>query len=87
MPDSFVPITSGAHDSGATSFRPKVVTPSQGAGAFAPLHPASFSSLCPTTPAAQPAVPIVTPKLEGDRIIGVRIQCTCGQVIELAFSP
>lgn len=84
MPDAFQPLTSGAHDSGATAFRPRVVTAQENAGAFAPLHPSSFSP-APKAPCAQ-TQPIVTPKRDGDRITGVLIQCNCGQVIDLSFT-
>jgi hypothetical protein len=86
MADTFMPLTSGAQDSGATAFRPKVLSAGNATAGFATLHPTSFPTSAPAKATPQSAQPVVTPKREGDRITGVRIQCTCGQVIELAFT-
>ena len=66
-------------------FRPKVLPGGNTAAAFKPLTPgtAPHSHHSTVTSGAQP---LVTLKREGDLVTGIRIQCACGQVIELACS-
>ena len=65
----------------APGFRVKLVSASTDAEpsfvACPTPHPARPSS------AAAPAAPVVTLRREGDRVTGIRVQCTCGQVIDL----
>lgn len=78
MSDSFVPlVTSAQNPATANSFQLKVV-PSVGAKPV-------FEALPPAAPAPAPPCgqPTVTLQRTGDTISGIRIQCTCGQVIEL----
>ena len=88
-PDEFVPFHPAA--AAAASRRGttpdaglRVVPPAEPAPAFAPLHssgpPHPHSAPSPT------AKPIVTLQREGERISGIRIECSCGQVIDLACS-
>jgi hypothetical protein len=49
--------------------------------AFSPLslpHPAA----CAATPPSNHS-PIVTLRREGERVTGIRIQCSCGQILDL----
>ena len=62
----------------------KVVAQAQAGPAFAPLP-------SPGTPHAHAAAgarakPIVILQRDGDRVTAIRIECACGQVIELACS-
>ena len=47
-----------------------------------PFHPLGRpASAVPGSPACEPKV---TMQREGDRVTGIHIQCTCGQMIELS---
>lgn len=94
--DTFVPFepATPAHASPTPGGpRLKVVPKSEGRPDFAPLQdlasqgPVSPASAGTSSPHAHgPASPIVTLQRDGDRVTGIRIECTCGQVIELACS-
>ena len=84
MSDVFVPLGPAAMSAAANGFTPlslksfpsaaaKNAPGSNGASAPAPAHPAAG---CPP--------PKVTLQRQGDLVTGVRIQCSCGQVMELA---
>lgn len=90
MAGDFLPLAvkRDAPDAEDSAFRVKVVP-----AASAP--PAPFRPLAtpaPSTPAdhshppsgTAAAAPVVTLRKEGDRVTGIRIQCSCGQVIDLA---
>jgi hypothetical protein len=51
---------------------------------FSPLQMPGSSH--PHSPTAAEQNPVVTLQREGERITGIRIECGCGQVIELACS-
>lgn len=83
MASNFIPLQS------VSPAAPKRPVPS------APLAPSSaakdhfsapnFAPLCAAgTTAADAGQPIITLKKEGDRVVQIRIQCLCGQIIELA---
>ena len=84
--DSFVPFDpvqgSVAQRSGNPSGL-KVVPKSEAGPAFAPL-PTSVSAHLHA--GAGPGKPVVTLQREGERVTGIRIECACGQIIELACS-
>lgn len=77
MPSDFVPLLPrkpGSTAGGSSSGGP---TP-----AFTPLR-AHASAPC-ANPTADPAKePVVTLQKDGERVTGIRIECACGQVIEL----
>lgn len=85
MPDNFVPLPVAVlTGSDPTSFRPKIIRQAATDTSFQPLSLKSALPAHQGNPAAhQPTVHI---KREGDRIVGLQIQCTCGQCIELAFT-
>jgi len=83
MKPSFVPFRAGASDGSQprTESRTEVVVGSRTAVAFHPLAQA------PAHPPALPNThgePTLTLEREGDRVARIRIQCPCGNVIELA---
>jgi hypothetical protein len=50
-------------------------------------HPAppNFAPLCAASPGTDDAhLPVITLKKEGDRVVQIRVQCVCGQIIDLA---
>jgi hypothetical protein len=58
--------------------------PEPGSGAGAGVHPTSpLAAHPPRTPAAAPAI---TLERDGDRVTAIRIECSCGQVIEVSCS-
>ena len=98
MSTEFIPLTppaaAGAHP-GSEGFRPAVLSPDVVArrafvsGVPDNVHPLPLPASAqvpgmPSEPAAQPvSAPVVTLQREGDRVTGIRVQCTCGEVIEL----
>jgi len=84
--DSFVPFDPAQGSGGTRSGTPpglKVVPKAEAGPAFAPL-PTSASAHIHA--AAGPGKPVVTLQREGERVTGIRIECVCGQIIELACS-
>ncbi len=86
MPGDFVPLLKKASPDTTPSFRVKVVAD---AGPAAPFHPCPRpepSALGPgasAPPAPAHGDPTVTLERDGDRITGIRIECSCGRVTEL----
>lgn len=82
MSNGFVPLTTKALPTSAEPFRVKVMA---SAGAALPFHPAGPSA--PVEPVEkvvpQPCDPKVTLVRDGERITGIRVQCGCGEVIDL----
>jgi len=85
--EPFVPFgpgtAAGVKSAGATA-NLKVV-PKDSAASFSPFQPT------PGAHAHGPASggtgePTVTLQKEGEKIVGIRVECACGQVIELACS-
>jgi hypothetical protein len=80
MHDRFKPLLPASPSpEGAGAFRVKLVPGTSAVPAFKPAAPAAPSA----TPHVH-AQPLITLKREGDRVTTIRIECTCGQVIELA---
>ncbi len=84
--DSFVPFdpvpSAGAKPSG-TPAGLKVVPKTEAGPGFAPLPAGGPAPLHATGGAGKP---VVTLQRDGERVTGIRIECICGQVIELACS-
>jgi hypothetical protein len=80
MPESFTPLVparEGSHEAVFTSFLLKGSPPKTTQAALtAPGAAGSGSETC--------AKPVVTLQRKGDIVCGIRIQCGCGQVVELA---
>lgn len=89
MPSAFVPFLSGNKSAGSghtTTLHRKGDTAVTAAG-FAALVPAN-SALGPAcnkgdAPKAQPTVSL---QKDGDRVTHIRIECSCGEIIELECS-
>jgi hypothetical protein len=81
MSDAFVPFAQSRSKPGASSesFRLTIIPQAQQAAQF---HPASAAA---SVAGAKPCTkePQVTLEREGDRITRIKIQCPCGQVMEL----
>ncbi|HKX62137.1 MAG TPA: hypothetical protein VJS65_09840 [Verrucomicrobiae bacterium] len=61
----------------------KVIPKTEGKPDFSPLQTPPNLSLHNSHAAPSGAGPLVTLQREGDRVTGIRIECHCGQVIEL----
>jgi len=93
-PQSFVPLTSAPASSTPREFRVAVLNSHDHSDSGGkPAQPTGFQSLESARPAAFAFVsgaekkigePRVTVQRDGDRITHLRIQCSCGQVIDLA---
>jgi len=78
--DTFVPLNSAAPPArDRAEFKVSVLKDAANLRPFQPLGRPSGAK--PGSPACEPKV---TLQREGDRITGIHIQCSCGQVMELA---
>jgi len=83
--DSFVPFDPAPGPGAARSATPpglKVVPKSEAGPAFSPVATSAAAHIH----AAGTGKPVVTLQREGERVTGIRIECVCGQIIELACS-
>lgn len=84
--DSFLPLTPVSAAASGREFRVTVVPQSAAPAAFKDLAqtaPQSAGS-APAAGGARSCEPRVSLERDGDRIANIRIQCSCGQVMELA---
>lgn len=80
MAGDFVPLApKNPHPSADGGFRLKVLSQAPAAPSF---HPHSVP-VGGANGAGAPGEPTVTLTRDGDRVTGIRVQCTCGQVIDL----
>ena len=79
MNDSFVPLSPAAAGQNRSDFRVAIVSPPENLQPFRPLGHAGNKS-----GAGDACEPRVTLQRDGGRVTVIRIQCACGQVIELA---
>ncbi len=93
MSEAFVPLVTGPAPAGDTAVFHLKVLPK-------PAAESNFESLAPSAPpagsapapapaqAANPCLkpPVVTMQKQGDVVSGIKIECSCGQIIELACS-
>ena len=90
MPETFIPlITSSLLAAPPDAFRARVLPQSPATAAFQALNSPTSSSAQPGhahPPASSARPPVVTLRREGDRVVGIHIECSCGQIIELACS-
>lgn len=83
--ETFVPLTTVPADSGSRPLSVTVIRESEQARPFKSLEPLAAGAAGAV--AAHPekiCEPRVSIQREGDRIVGLRIQCTCGQIMDLA---
>lgn len=83
--DPFVPFgpSTLAAKSGTPNLR--VVPKDGGAEAFSPFQ-ASAGGHAHGAGGAGAGQPSITLQKEGDKVVGIRVECACGQVIEMACS-
>ena len=81
--EPFVPFGPATLAAKTGSASPNLKVVPAGAGAFSPFQPASGAH---AHGAAGGGEPVVTVQREGDKIVGIRVECACGQVIDLACS-
>lgn len=74
----------GAGDAGGAAGL-KVAPGEVGAAAFSPFQPGAGAHPA-TTGAGGGGGAVVSLRREGGRIVGIRVECACGQVVELACS-
>jgi hypothetical protein len=82
--ESFVPLTTAlpASSGGRTEFRATVLSePGEIQKFQAAAIPAAAASAIPRAGSCQPQVSV---QRDGNRVTGIRVQCSCGEVIELA---
>ena len=83
--EAFVPLTTvPASASAARDFRVLVAEHPERAQAFRPQSATVSGNSSGTIPAHPAGEPRVTLERDGDRVTAIRIQCACGQVIDLA---
>jgi hypothetical protein len=83
MSDPFVPFVTAPISTGDMArFQLKVLPQADAKAVFAPLPDGAK----PAQPAKACGQPAVTLQRQGDVISAIRIECGCGQVIELACS-
>ena len=86
---SFVPFEpgSGATDkSGGAGFTPTVVTATEGTAGTALRASSSSHPSHQHAGSEVSAKPVVTLQRVGDKITSIRIECICGQIVDLACS-
>jgi hypothetical protein len=81
MPNTFTPLVTTAFSAADSSpFVLKVLPQAEAKPAFEPLA----AGRCQEQTAKKCTTPSVTLQRQGDAVSGIRIECGCGQVIELA---
>lgn len=96
MPSAFVPFLPSGGKTAATAQLNVggIAESATAASSFAALVPTTAATASTAAPVAAPATscahapqpnakPVVTLKKDGDRVTHIRIQCGCGEVIEL----
>jgi len=87
MTQAFVPLVPGALAAGAfgtTRLKPASAETRTGtANGFSPTTPKSHGSDAPTAACKTLAEPKITLERQGDVITHIRVECGCGQVVEL----
>jgi hypothetical protein len=80
MSDSFVPLMAAPVSSGETAlFELKILPQAEAKSVLEPV-PDGASLGQPAKPCGRPSVRLLR---QGEVVCGIRIECTCGQVIEL----
>ena len=84
--ESFVPLTASVNTSENRDFTVSVIPQVERAQNFKPLDKSAIPSADsgPSGVKKQPCEPKLSMQRDGDRITSIRIQCSCGQVMELA---
>jgi hypothetical protein len=81
----FVPLTTiESSPAGRVEFQATVLSQSGAAQKFQPASAMTAPSAKPPAPGAAACEPRVNVKRDGDRVTGIQIQCSCGEIIDLA---
>ena len=83
-PESFVPLTTATPAGGQREFRVTVLPEAAQARPFKSLEPPAAGSAGSAANPGNSCEPHVSIQREGDRITNLRVQCTCGQIMDLA---
>ncbi len=81
--ESFVPLTAAPAPPGRREFNVAVIRPDATAENFQSLEPLRTESAHPSA-AKKICEPRVTVQRDNGRVTHLRVQCTCGQVLDLA---
>jgi len=85
--ESFVPLTAAPAPQGRREFNVSVIRPDEPAKTFQSLEAARNDAPPVATPAGkQICEPRVSVQRDNGRVTHLRIQCTCGQIMDLACS-
>jgi hypothetical protein len=84
--ESFVPLTTAAPPSPGkrTEFKATVMSQPGDVQKFQSIAAATIASTASATPRGANCEPRVNVQRDGNRVTGIQIQCSCGEVIELA---
>jgi hypothetical protein len=84
--EPFVPLTSATPSTSGerSNFQATVVSQPDQAQKFHSADPAAASTLSGAGARGSSCEPRVTVQRDGNHVSGIRIQCSCGQVIDLA---
>jgi hypothetical protein len=84
--ETFVPLTMAAPPSPGkrTEFKATVISQPDQAQKFQSIATATGAAAAATTPRGANCEPRVSIQRDGNRVAGIQIQCSCGEVIELA---
>jgi len=81
--ESFVPLTAAPAPGDRADYRVTVVSPNGTVQGFQALQTATAPPP-PIKPAAPACEPRVSVQRDGERVMSIRIQCSCGQIVDLA---
>jgi len=85
--ESFVPLTAAPASAERREFRVSVIHQGAAPKPFEALETPTATALPPTAPVEKKICePRVTVQRDGNRVTHLRVQCTCGQVLDLACS-
>lgn len=82
MSDSFVPFAKQRSKPGAATEKFRLTVLPQ-APQVAPLAPSPAATTLPSPAGSGGKEPQVTVERDGDRITRIRVQCSCGEIVEL----
>ena len=82
--ESFVPLTAAPATSGKAEFRATVIPQGEQPKAFHSLEQLMPDADAPAPEKKKFCEPRISVQRDGDRVTNIRIQCTCGQVMDVA---
>jgi hypothetical protein len=82
--ESFVPLTAAPAAATRSEFRATVISKDDQAKPFHSLEQLIPDADAPATDKKKFCEPRISVQRDGDRVTNIRIQCTCGQVMDVA---